>query len=55
VAEGHLSANEVELPHAAEALVVDCFSLLSIFVKAPPPFPQCHGVMQPQDFDIRHP
>src|SRR5690348_11333935 len=49
VPERNLAAGEIEIPHAAEAGVVERFGLFPVGVEAPAPFAQGRGVVQAQD------
>ncbi len=53
-AEGAFGSCEIEFPHPAEALVVKRRRLLPPGEKALAPMAQGLGIMQPQDFDVRH-
>ena len=54
MAEGGLRSGQIELPHPAEAFVVNLERFLAPRHKAPPPFAQRLGVVKTQDFDICH-
>lgn len=51
-AERGFRAGEVELPHAAEAFVVDRLDLVAVGHEALAPRLQRLGIVQPQDFDV---
>src|ERR1700733_6089383 len=53
-AERSFRASEIEFPHAAEALVVKLCSLISTRHKPLAPNTQRLGIMQAQDFNVRH-
>ena len=51
-AEGGLGAGEIELPHPAEALVIDRLGLVAVGEEALAPVLQRLGIVQPQDLDV---
>src|SRR6185503_19238905 len=52
IAERHLAALQIELPHAAEPLVIDLRHARAVRLEAVVPVLQRVGVMQPQDLDV---
>src|SRR5260221_14754172 len=54
-AEGDLRAGEIELPHTAEALVIELANLGPVGLEAVPPGAQRLGVVQTQYLDIGDP
>src|SRR6185437_5228093 len=54
-AEGDLRAGQVELPHPAEALIVERADALAVGVEAGAPGTQGLGIVQAQDLDVGHP
>src|SRR5262245_10970215 len=54
-AEGDLAADQIKLPHAAEALVIDRADAVAMLVEAAAPLAQRFGIVQTQDLDIRDP
>ncbi len=55
VAEGELAADQVELPHPAEALVVELADLVAALLEIGPPVLDRLGVVQPQHLDVGGP
>ena len=47
--EGDLAADEVHLPHSAEALVIERTHAVAVVLEPLSPRPQGFGVMQAQD------
>src|SRR3546814_12978747 len=54
VAKAHLAADQVGLPHAAEALVVERGDLLAVGLEASLPVAQRLRIVQPQHLDVGH-
>src|SRR5271163_2466618 len=52
--ERGLRTCQIKLPHAAEALVVHCFSLVAVGEEALAPDPQRVRIMQSKNFDVGH-
>src|SRR3972149_4673073 len=55
VAERDLAAGQIELPHAAESLVVERARLVAVSEEAAAPLAPRLGVVQPQDLDVGGP
>ena len=54
-AEGQLAADQIHLPHAAEALVIQRADAVAVALEPAAPGAQRLGIMQPQDLDIGDP
>src|SRR4051794_8947501 len=54
-AKRQLAADQIYLPHAAEALVVKCADAVAVVLEPAAPGAQRLGVMQPQDLDVGDP
>ena len=52
IAEGAFRRGEIELPHAAEALVIEFPGTLAVVGEAQEPFTQCLGIVQSEDLDV---
>src|SRR5689334_22058086 len=53
--EHHLGANQIKLPHAAEALVVYLSDASPVLLEAHVPLAQGHRIVQPQELAVGHP
>src|SRR5690606_24062568 len=51
-AEGGFRAGEIEIPHAAEALVVDRLGLVTVDEEACPPVLERLGIVEAKDLDV---